>query len=292
MTKQTINTGAAANDGTGDPARTAFTKINANINEVYTYLGDGLTLNKLGTAAFTTAVASTLDPTPGRLLMVGSGGWMARSERRTARMGAVNHIFCTGGSIDAGHGITWSNVLTMKNDVASIDATFIAQDIVTGKLVVGGIFNSSVIPVRIVRDSGNTTVDGSGFIKAASPIVQLFADKIELNDEARQQNIEFEKLGIGDYLIQGSTGFAYEGWYIEQPKDANGNTLRAVIYEQLENGDISVKTYKRKFDFETASIVADFDNPMDIPEDRWIDIRLQSLPRPKMTDGVNNDLIE
>jgi len=128
----------------------------------------------------------------------------------------------------------------------------------------------------------NTTVDGNGFIKAASPVVKLFADKIELNDEAQQQDIAFEKLGIGEYLIKGSSGFAEEGWYIETPKDANGNVLFSVIYTTLENGDISVKTYKKKFDFETVSIVADLDNPVDITENRWIDLRLQELPQPEI----------
>jgi len=35
MAKQTINIGSSANDGTGDPLRTAFTKINANFTELY-----------------------------------------------------------------------------------------------------------------------------------------------------------------------------------------------------------------------------------------------------------------
>lgn len=35
MAKQTINVGAAANDGTGDPIRTAWTKANANFTELY-----------------------------------------------------------------------------------------------------------------------------------------------------------------------------------------------------------------------------------------------------------------
>ncbi len=125
----------------------------------------------------------------------------------------------------------------------------------------------------------NTTVDSNGFIKAASPIIQLFADKIELNNEAKEQTITFEKLNVGDYLIKGSSGFAQEGWYVETPKDANGNVLFSVIYTTLENGDISVKTYKKKFDFETVSIVADLDNPVDITENRWIDLRLQELPQ-------------
>lgn len=35
MARQNINTGAAANDRTGDPLRTAFTKVNANFTELY-----------------------------------------------------------------------------------------------------------------------------------------------------------------------------------------------------------------------------------------------------------------
>ena len=112
-------------------------------------------------------------------------------------------------------------------------------------------------------------------------IVQLYADKIELNDEAQRQNVEFEKLGVGDYLIKGSTGFAQEGWYVETPKDANGNLLVAVVYEQLENGDISVKTYDYMLN-KKGRIVADTETPLDIPENRWIDIRLQELPQPEI----------
>jgi hypothetical protein len=35
MAKQTVAVGTTANDGTGDPARTAFQKINANFDELY-----------------------------------------------------------------------------------------------------------------------------------------------------------------------------------------------------------------------------------------------------------------
>ena len=44
MTKQTINRGTAANDGTGDNLRAGALKINSNFTELYTALGDGSTL--------------------------------------------------------------------------------------------------------------------------------------------------------------------------------------------------------------------------------------------------------
>lgn len=53
-----------------------------------------------------------------------------------------------------------------------------------------------------------------------------------------------------------------------------------MIYQQLENKDIEIKTFKKKFDVESASIIADLDNPVDISMGRWIDIRLQEIPKP------------
>ena len=130
----------------------------------------------------------------------------------------------------------------------------------------------------IFYSTANTIVDGNGVIKAASPVVRLFADKIELNNEAKQQKITFEKLGVGDYLVKGSLGFAQEGWYIETPKDANGNVLVAVVYEQLKNNDIRVKTYSKMVDKITGDVVPNTKEPKDIPPTRWIDIRLNELP--------------
>nr|WP_312825127.1 phage tail protein [Acinetobacter oleivorans] len=132
-----------------------------------------------------------------------------------------------------------------------------------------------------LKTSFNTSVDANGFLKSASPVVKLFNDHIELNEDAQKQPIEFKKVDVGDYLLKGSLGFAQEGWYIEVPKDANGNTIVAVVYDTLENGDISIKTFKRKFDFELAAVVADLEMPIDIPEARWIDIRLHEEPEPE-----------
>ena len=44
MAKTVINVGTSANDGTGDPLRTAMQSTNSNFNEVYTLFGNGSTL--------------------------------------------------------------------------------------------------------------------------------------------------------------------------------------------------------------------------------------------------------
>ena len=158
-------------------------------------------------------------------------------------------------------------VYTSKNPIVANTVNAAAS----GKLV-------SVLATGELQSIG-FTVDANGVIKKASPIVRLFADRIELNDEAEEQNAVFERLGVGDYLIKGSLGFSQEGWYIEMPKDANGNVLVAVVYKQLPNNDISVKTYAKKFDEETGDIVPNTEKPRDIPETRWIDLRLESISK-------------
>ena len=66
MAKQAINIGSAANDGTGDPLRTAFDKINDNFNEVYDKLGGSSLSNITFTGSTITNTVTngdiTIDP--------------------------------------------------------------------------------------------------------------------------------------------------------------------------------------------------------------------------------------
>ncbi|HFD2123927.1 TPA: phage tail protein [Acinetobacter baumannii] len=228
-----------------------------------------------GNAATGTLTTSPTDMTPGRVLRVGDYGYGTFSTpggyTPALDMSRNGGIFTILNGVYAGLAISTN----------STDGIIFAGSPTTtayGQFI--GVVRSSTLPntTHIFKTDRNTTVDGNGFIKAASPIVKLFSDHIELNDEAERQPITLEKLGTGDYLIKGSLGFAKEGWYIEIPKDANGNTVVAVVYGTLENGDISIKTFKRKFDIETAAIIADLSNPLEIPEGRWIDIRLFEEP--------------
>ena len=123
----------------------------------------------------------------------------------------------------------------------------------------------------------NTTKDANGFIKAASPIVKVFADKVELNGDAESQNVMYTKNGIGDYTITTQSGLSTDGWYIELPKDMNGNPKVAVTLQET-NGVISLKSYKRIFSMETFTFEPDLNEPLDIPDGRWIDLRLNEIP--------------
>lgn len=133
-------------------------------------------------------------------------------------------------------------------------------------------------PLEKVYTSGNTTVV-NGNLKPSSPVVKIHTDSLELNHDAERMGATLNKRGIGDYLIQHTTGLRKnDGWYIELPQDVNGNPYFAVTYEQLENNDIEIKTYKRIFDMNTFMFVPDLDSPVDIKDGRYIAIRLNDAP--------------
>ncbi|HEM8210202.1 TPA: hypothetical protein U2M19_001016 [Providencia rettgeri] len=144
--------------------------------------------------------------------------------------------------------------------------------------------------------TGNTTKDTQGNIKVASPIVKLFADDIELNDES--EGVEMEHLGIGHYLIKGVVGFNADGaWGINNgfviPQDHNGKNMVLIDYEVRPDGDIEIFVFhqqnadmperfqnKRIKHFDEEGVPVYFENyePCDIPESRWIDMRVEMPP--------------
>ena len=184
----------------------------------------------------------------------------------------------------------WGIVLTLSNQDVSGNGydgrwySYLQMD-TSGNFAVAKNINNT-FGIYWVWTTKNTTVDGSGFIKRASPIARLVADtsimsgeftdsfKISgsgaVNEEA--EGVDIEKLGDGRYRISGSDGLAQDGWQIEVPKDINGNRLCFVeVTEGLEG--ILLKVFKPKLDLETGGIIAG--ESFDIPEGRWIDVRLQ-----------------
>lgn len=260
MAIQTVKTGAAVNDGTGDDARTAFTKINQNFTDS------------------ANAASRQVGTEWGNVVQVGEFGLGVSVSHNPVKI--INLTGFQGLNANAtGFGyplqcvtVGWEQAVSVIGVSPTSNRMFFRnvnlkdnQNLNTGWAE--------------VLHTGNTQVDTSnGYIKGASPIIKLFAYSIQLNEEAKLQPITLEKLGVGDYLIKGSLGFAQEGWYIETPKDANGNVLVAVVYEQLDNNDISVKTYDYMLN-KKGRIVPDLETPLDIPETRWIDLRLQALPQ-------------
>ncbi|RPH26244.1 phage tail protein [Citrobacter youngae] len=148
---------------------------------------------------------------------------------------------------------------------------------------------------RTMYDTANTTVDGNGFIKKASPIVKLKGDgSAEVNYQA--EGAFTERLDVGVYRISGVLGFnSAPAWGgidggIEIPLDRNKQPLLWVDYKVESDGSILLKTYHRTHpsapEFARNLIGLKNDDgaftesvkdgePVDIPDGRWVDLRVQ-----------------
>ena len=77
MAKQTVNLGSSANDGTGDPLRTAFDKINDNFDELYLYstatVDNNITITGNTIASDNTNGDINIDPNGTGRLVVATG---------------------------------------------------------------------------------------------------------------------------------------------------------------------------------------------------------------------------
>ena len=295
-----VNIGSLPDGVGGDTPRSAMVKINANFTDapnaasrlVGTAVGNVMEVGAFGIGRDALAITNVTDFT--ELMSKYSGvyrpstNWATTNAPHSA--GGTALVLSNTGSISSALILPYGKAGANPNAMSVISRYFaetpVEQVVYTSKNpIIANTINTatsgklvSVLATGELQSIG-FTVDANGVIKKASPIVRLFADKIELNDEAKEQvNITFEKLDVGDYLIKGSTGFAQEGWYIETPKDANGNVLVAVVYEQLKNNDIRVKTYSKMVDKITGDVVPNTKEPKDIPPTRWIDVRLNKLP--------------
>lgn len=120
-------------------------------------------------------------------------------------------------------------------------------------------------------NSHNATVDSNGFIKSASPIIKLYANKIDTNDLVAKAQLV--KNSVGSYTISGTHGFAKEGWYIETPKDANGNIKVFVEYEQVDDENGAPLLNVRTFIPEYGAGPVQPGKAVDIPSGRFITLR-------------------
>lgn len=145
--------------------------------------------------------------------------------------------------------------------------------------------NSRLSPWYRIYGSYNTTVDSNGLLKPSSPVLRIFNDRIEGNTDGETMGAIFTKNGVGDYTISNTTGLRTDGWYITIPNDMNGNPKVAVTLSEVE-GVISLKTYKRIFSMETFTFEPDLDNPLDIPDGRWVDLRFNDIEQEQLDEPI------
>ena len=127
--------------------------------------------------------------------------------------------------------------------------------------------------------NGLTTVDSNGFIKKASPIIDIYADgNSNINDEAKGASVT--RISTGIYKISGVLGLNSDGlWWVELPKDINGQPLIWADYDVQPDGNILLSTYHREnadapaFARNVIDGLTDGDQ-IDIPDGKYVSLRV------------------
>jgi len=189
-------------------------------------------------------------------------------------------------NVNGNNAYGWGALMTFKHHLSNGGSTqFYIADNESGEMYFRMRYSSSWRNWARFWTSRNTTIDANGFVKSASPIVKLYNDQCILNDEA--EGVTMDRTSEGVYNVYGTEGLNKEGWTIEIPQDINGNRLCFVETDFDETTKVlSIKTFTRKFDINTAMIVAG--EPMDIPTDRWVDLRVE-MPEDSIWNKNNQD---
>ncbi|AWX03677.1 MULTISPECIES: phage tail protein [Enterobacter cloacae complex] len=162
----------------------------------------------------------------------------------------------------------------------------------TGRAAVRGRSGNNFSAWNELYTTGNTTKASDGTLKAASPVARIVKSQKECQrtdiDEqefawcgcgtanAEAEGITLSRLDIGVYKLTGSAGLASEGWQLLPPMDPGGmGELGVVEAEQTESGGLTIRLFKRKYMLgDEGEIVKAKGEPMDVPVNSWIDVRL------------------
>ena len=234
--------------------------------------------------------STTEDKTTGAVLQVGSFGLGAEAPVIPAN--DANQITRYNGFVSGAGapGTNWVNVYGPMLVMRRISA--VAQVQVNAS---GGLASRYGLATDMTVNHGgawcvhwhdrNTTVDSSGFIKRASPIVKLFSDgSYETNDES--EGCTVRRIETGQYLIVGCQGLNAEAIWggidggFEIPSDRNKQPLIWLDYEVNADGSVLVRTYHRthpdapKFARNELEGVNEGDF-VDIPGDQFVSVRVE-----------------
>ncbi|EMI4524473.1 phage tail protein [Enterobacter hormaechei] len=162
-------------------------------------------------------------------------------------------------------------------------------------------------PVKLYS-TGNTTKASDGTLKAASPVARIVKSQEQnqrtdisedgfawcgcgtANTEA--EGIKISRVDVGVYVLRGSAGLASEGWQLLPPMDPGGmGELGIVEAEQAESGGLTIRLFKRKYMLsDEGEIVKTKGEPMDVPVNSWIDVRLDMPDDSAFNQMINQKL--
>ncbi len=173
-----------------------------------------------------------------------------------------------------------------------------------------GDIQPSKVHRNVLWGTVNSVVDGSGFIKAASPIIKINPDgHYETNDES--EGAAVSHTGTGQYHITGILGYNSDGAWgvnggISVPKDNNGLELVYVDDRVQEDGSLIIETCHRQHAHlpdrfqnwrlkevtpEGERIFYQDGEPCDLPESTRLDVRVE-MPQGSVWNVKQRELAE
>lgn len=178
-----------------------------------------------------------------------------------------------------------------------------------GRMLFRGNNGGTWSPWAEIYTTANTTKSSDGTIKAASPVARIVKSKQECERSdiaengfiwcgcgtanAEAEGITVSRLDFGVYVITGSAGLASEGWQILPPMDPGGmGELGVVEAEQTESGGLTIRLFKRKYMLsDKGEIIKTKGEPMDVPANSWIDVRLD-MPEDSLFNQRMNQVFQ
>ncbi|WP_226812098.1 phage tail fiber protein [Buttiauxella massiliensis] len=241
----------------------------------------------LGSAATQTAQTTATDTGPNMLMKTGAFGLGASSPSIPDSNADAAIGYCGFVSGAGAGGTNWANgygpMLIMQR------ITAVAQLQVLDRGILAARYGSSTTgfptPWAIQYSTANTTKAADGTLKAASPVVKLFADgKAETNAES--EGCSVTRQGVGEYLINGCMGLnADAAWGgidggFDIPTDRNKQPLIWLDYKVNPDGSVLVKTYHRTYPDAPEFARNEREgfaggDPIDIPADQFVSVRVE-----------------
>ena len=152
MAKTAINVGTNANDGTGDPIRTAFTSTNSNFNELYTQFGNGTALSISGDITMSAGAATIANDAV-------ENAMIADNAVKYDQLGVE---FTTAAAL-SGTSVDWATATTFTKTLGA-DTTLTFANVSTGmqiNLVISGNYTLT-LPTSVKELTNASTYDGTG----------------------------------------------------------------------------------------------------------------------------------
>ena len=261
MSKKVVNTGASANDGTGDFLRDAMIKVNDNFSEIYTTLGDGFNLE-------VDLNSETLDGEPASYYL----NYRNLTNRPTDLSDFDNSVGFVTASVVNGYATETyvDNGLNLKANL-------------TGAVFSGAIVGTTITGDNIVIDGGTDnqflkadgTLDSNSYLTEESDTLSSVTDR----GSTTTNNITVGNLNASDINASAITATSFSG---------DGSALTGVTAEgtgiRIKNDD-SILGIAGTINFGT-NVTATFSSG--VATVTVADIELFNDPNPRL--GANLDL--